>query len=835
MHGSFSAITKYIHYAPILRPGSPKFEPRVKACPRIPTVEPLGHSAALRLNREDPGCRGELSFELILGQKPNRAPGFPFVYKKWPTSTYPSLNHPPPTLLLLLHLLPTSLPPHSYAPIASVRKRTIVIAENELAAVEPLNFGSSLDAVLSVSINRGIGHDAAAPSAFVYLSTQYHRDTASPYAIPTLRRKPADAVIPAYGRTNTVPPPLPTQTDVPSASRCLSDSASQVWLNIDERNFDSVDFAEVFACPLQISKRSYNSRMTTKANYEREGPQFELAPILEALESDQLGPRIVNRFNFAPTEVRTWDSKGLSSSQPLPTLISTRSDSRHSNQTLFQNKTRKTVIVHLDYEVFRPDTSLTPPDLKLNIAREAVSLLPRFGTPRLSSLKMLEYTLLQVILKHRGLEIFQIYIEVSHQLPPSRSKSMTIDRDHKTKKTILLLTQNDSAPQESRGIFLSRIFSESRGPRGCVTKRPLSMASSRCPMNGVQVIFHVLSVVTHIDLHFHLRLGTHSISTRSNSGLRVRLVFSSTTMVSSHSLSQNGHNLSIPSNVPKCCLPASCIRSRDSGLSTSLTPQPLSGLLGTDTEPMVFSSSEQLTNLTRARLSEQLHTRYSDFLELSTPLSRNHDVRLYALPIAFSRSDTSYSIERNPKARSAPCSRALGAAVFNVGRPSALMSTALLHCLALKTPPIVLSPLDKLYAIECKPRGPSTPWPRYSYVHFPPLKDVISASMERHSDQLPIWDSTHKPGSRACVLRSEASEAYAYNGGEYPACMGSVTEAPAGVYVRSEARRGRDAGETQLATEASEPRVCNSGASERPRRDKADSPMALGADVFDSW
>lgn len=135
MHGSFSVITKYIHYVPILRPGPPEFQPHVNFCPRIPPVELLGHSAALHLSREDLGCRGELSFELILGQKvrrllphsipnlrsiqgtqPNRAPGFPFVYKKWHTPTYLSLNHPPPTSLLLPHPLANSLPFRSSTP-----------------------------------------------------------------------------------------------------------------------------------------------------------------------------------------------------------------------------------------------------------------------------------------------------------------------------------------------------------------------------------------------------------------------------------------------------------------------------------------------------------------------------------------------------------------------------------------------------------------------------------------------------------------------------------------------------------------------------------------------
>ncbi|KAJ6576688.1 hypothetical protein DFH09DRAFT_1311343 [Mycena vulgaris] len=183
------------------------------------------------------------------------------------SGAHPPIFHSTTHHPLRFSSLTYSLTPSRFAPlfpIASVRLRTAVFAENELAAVEPLNFGSSLDAVLSVSINRSIGfnarsllrpaptpyrnnsdpplytttgvHDAAAPNSLVYSPTHYRRsqrDIASPDAIPTLRRKPADAVIPTSGHTNTVPPPLPTQTEVPSASRCFSDSALQVWLNID--------------------------------------------------------------------------------------------------------------------------------------------------------------------------------------------------------------------------------------------------------------------------------------------------------------------------------------------------------------------------------------------------------------------------------------------------------------------------------------------------------------------------------------------------------------------------------------------------------------------------
>ncbi|KAJ6576691.1 hypothetical protein DFH09DRAFT_1078253 [Mycena vulgaris] len=665
-------------------------------------------------------------------------------------------------------------------------------------------------------------HDAAAPNSLVYSPTHYRRsqrDIASPDAIPTLRRKPADAVIPTSGHTNTVPPPLPTQTEVPSAPWCFSDSALQVWLNIDGQ--------ELVESTKQTTVSPINSRTRVRLAW----------------------PRIVN---FAPAEVRSWDSK------VHKTLFKTKLLS-------LSFKTRKTVIVHLDYGPRDRQSAPAVRDAETIVPKDR-SWLKR-GEPRTYG------CIDRVILKHRGLEIFQIYIEVSHQLPPSRSKSMTIDRDHKTKKTILLLTQNDSAPQESRGIFLSSIFSESRGPRGCVTKRPLSMASSRCPMNGVQVIFHVLSVVTHIDLHFHLRLGTHSISTRSNSGLRVRLVFSSTTMVSSHSLSQNGHNLSIPSNVPKCCLPASCIRSRDSGLSTSLTPQPLSGLLGTDNiiscsrqnlwsfrhrsscTPLLPTFEQHLSRGEVLRFSGDISVELSPSSYLDLPpsnptltiLSSSSTYRLFALgaddefdsrttlgaaackvfpfyravhtalPLPFSETTTSGSMHYLLPFRARSYRTRLNAAPENAlrrGSDTTLSRAQDSTYRFIALVEVVQNCMQVLRTLSAVAQiGTTHPWFSQQLYSMHPdfLHNHSKASFLRlwnvHSDQLLIWDSTHKPGSRACVLRSEASEARVYDGGGYPACTGSVTEAHADVYVRSEARRGRDAGETQLATEASEPRV----------------------------
>ncbi|KAJ6517596.1 hypothetical protein DFH09DRAFT_1287770, partial [Mycena vulgaris] len=548
MYGSFSAITKYIHYAPILRLGSAKFQPRATSCPRIPIVEPLDNSAALRLSREDLGCRGELSFELILGQKrtqPNRAPGFPLVYKKWRTST-----HHPPRLSSLTY----SLPPSHFAPmlsISSVRLRTVVVAENELAALEPLTPAARW---MPMPVRRCTAptpcrnnsdpppplytatraHDAAAPNSLGYSQTHYRhsqRETASPDAIPKLRRKLADAVIPAYGRTNAMPPPLPTQTDVPSASRCLSDSAAQVWLNIDERNFDSVDFAEVVACHIRL---------------------FAINP------TDLKNGRALSFTH--ETTARYYPAAG----RPLLTLhvssLCLRSSTQGQVRRYFELsagilsssfKTRKTVIMHFYCEVF----PLTPLDLKMNITRETVSLLPRFETPRLSSLKashepmtvlmeMLGYTLLQVILKHRGFEIFQTC---------SRGELQGF-AVHISGSTRLRIASNLA------GYFFSSIVSESRGPRGCVNKRPLSMV----------VVFDFISFTNTFLCMLGFLKASHdqlAISTRSSSGLRGRLVFSSTTMarreiqtfpssrvmqVSSHSMSQNAHNLSIPSNVPKC-------------------------------------------------------------------------------------------------------------------------------------------------------------------------------------------------------------------------------------------------------------------------------------------